>query len=60
MSADDLPIKEYLGDGVYITMDELGYIVMTTEDGSTATNTIYLERQVATALHEMLGKLLSE
>ena len=35
--------KRYLGDGVYCDRDERG-IVLTTEDGISATNTIVLEQ----------------
>lgn len=35
-------IKEYLGDGVYITKDDVG-LYLTTENGITISNTIYLE-----------------
>lgn len=39
------PDKRCLGDGVYIAFD--GYmVVLTTEDGVSATNTIYLEPAV--------------
>jgi hypothetical protein len=50
--------KEYLGDGVYAGWD--GYaIVLTTEDGIRATNTVVLEPDVYSALAryvERLGK----
>ena len=41
--------KEYLGDGVYVDV-EGAMIVLTTEDGIKATNTIYLEPEVYDAL----------
>lgn len=37
--------KEYVGDGIYIQKGEYNEIVLTTEDGITVTNTIYLEAQ---------------
>lgn len=41
--------KTYLGDGVYASYD--GYeVVLTTEDGISTTNTIFLEREVYEAL----------
>lgn len=41
--------KVYLGDGVYVTFD--GYrLVLTTEDGISTTNTIYLDSNVFTSL----------
>lgn len=41
--------KEYLGDGVYVGVDEFGAVVFTTEEGSGATNTIVLEPEVLAA-----------
>lgn len=43
--------KEYLGDAVYAAHDGF-HIVLTTEDGISATNTIYLEPGVFKALQE--------
>lgn len=37
--------KEYLGDGVYVEIEH-SMFKLTTEDGSSVTNTIYLEPQV--------------
>jgi len=42
--------KTYLGDGVYAQIDDAGQVVLTTEDGLRATNTIYLEPAVLDAL----------
>jgi hypothetical protein len=43
--------KQYLGDGVYVAMDESrDMLVLTTENGIEATNVIYLEEQVRDAL----------
>lgn len=48
--------KRYLGDAVYVKFD--GYhIVLTTEDGIRATNTIALEPSVFTALIDYKKKL---
>jgi hypothetical protein len=44
-----LPGKRYLGDGVYVEI-ESDMVKLTTEDGITATNTIYLEEPVINAL----------
>ena len=44
-----LPGKRYLGDGVYVEI-ESNMVKLTTEDGITATNTIYLEEPVINAL----------
>lgn len=43
--------KRYLGDGAYVDYDGFG-LVLTTEDGISATNTIYLEPKVWDALVE--------
>lgn len=42
--------KEYLGDGVYVAPDGFGGLLLTTEDGIRATNTIVLEPEVYNAL----------
>ncbi len=42
--------KIYLGDAVYAEVDELGDLVLTTEDGIRATNRIVLEPSVLIAL----------
>jgi len=38
--------KQYIGDSVYVALDEFGRLVLTTENGYTATNTIVLEAEV--------------
>jgi hypothetical protein len=48
--------KRYLGDGVYVDVDERG-IVLTTENGICATNTIVLEPEVMAALEQYLKAL---
>lgn len=51
--------KTYLGDGVYANFD--GYqIVLTTEDGYSVTNTIYLEPAVYTQLLRYAESLSEE
>lgn len=42
--------KRYIGDAVYAEIDEHGRLVLTTEDGIRATNTIVLEPEVWSAL----------
>jgi len=42
--------KEYLGDAVYVDMDQFGSMVLTTSDGMQDTNTIVLESEVIRAL----------
>ena len=50
------PEKDYLGDGVYINND--GYaLIMTTENGVEATNTIYLEPTVIFALLRYIKRM---
>ena len=46
-------IKQVAGDGAYVGIDERG-IVLTTEDGIWATNTIVLEPGVIAELEEYL------
>jgi len=41
--------RAYLGDGVYAYVDDFGGVVLTTEDGVKATNTIILEPDVLLA-----------
>lgn len=48
------PGKVYLGDSVYAARWERGGIVLTTENGYGASNTIYLEQEV---LYELLSYL---
>lgn len=45
----DLGFKSHLGDGVYADFDGF-MVVLTTEDGIRASNTIYLEPEVLRAL----------
>lgn len=51
--------KTYIGDGVYLDFDDYQF-VMTTENGIEATNTIYLEPEVAIALIECMRQKLAE
>ncbi len=51
------PHKQYLGDAVYADFDGF-FIVLTTENGVSATNTIMLEPGVAKKLGEYLKKFL--
>ncbi len=50
-------MKTYLGDAVYADFDG-HFIVLTTENGICATNTIYLEPAVQVALVEFIEKLV--
>lgn len=47
--------KEYLGDGVYVEMQNDYYVVLTTEDGIAVSNTIYLEPEVLIAFERWLN-----
>lgn len=51
------PSKTYLGDAVYAEADDFGGVILTTEDGLRATNTIELEPQVIRALQEYLAAM---
>lgn len=48
--------KSYLGDGVYAAVDERG-IVLTTEDGLAADNTIILEPDVYRAFMQWVARV---
>ena len=50
-------MKKYLGDAVYVDIEN-GMIKLTTEDGIAATNTIYLEPEVVTALLAYLKRIM--
>lgn len=50
-------MKEYLGDGVYIQLSPQGTIILTTEDGVSATNTIVLETEVLSKLSNYLQRV---
>ena len=48
---------DYLGDGVYIVVDQDGDGVwLTAEDGTRATDAVFLERAVCVHLLEYLGR----
>jgi len=51
--------KDYLGDGVYADVEN-GMIKLTTEDGISATNTIYLELEVFEKLELYVKRKLEE
>jgi hypothetical protein len=57
MSAPD---KVYLGDSVYVAASEGRGIVLTTENGALATNTIYLESEVIHGLLRYLDAVKSK
>lgn len=41
--------KLYLGDGVFVQRDSLDRVILSTEDGISVTNQIYLEGEVLAA-----------
>ena len=51
--------KTYLGDAVYVDFDGW-HIVLTTEDGISTTNEIFLEPEVIVALQQYLVELKKE
>ena len=48
--------KEYIGDSVYVEKNETGQIILTTENGCGASNTIILEPEVYYALVEFVNR----
>lgn len=54
-----MPNKTYLGDGVYAEFNGF-QIVLTTENGVSITNTIYLEQDVYESLVLFVGRLKEE
>lgn len=48
--------KEYMGDGVYAEANEHGGVMLTTEDGVSVTNSIYLEQEVIAGILRFLGR----
>lgn len=49
--------KVYLGDSVYAQVDELGRVVLTTENGFGPSNTIVLEPEVLAALERWIASV---
>jgi|HubBroStandDraft_5_1064220.scaffolds.fasta_scaffold38287_4 hypothetical protein len=50
-------MKQYLGHAVYVDYDAAIGLVLTTEDGFTATNTIFMDPEVYAALVEYVSRL---
>ena len=46
----------YLGDGVYIALNNAGQVELTTETGQEVTNTIYLEPEVVDAFMAWIAR----
>lgn len=51
--------KQYLGDAVYADFDGFG-IILTTENGICASNTIYLEPEIVAALNRYVEWLKTQ
>ncbi len=51
--------KEYLGDGVYLDFDGF-HIILTTEDGVSVTNTIFLEPEFPEQIVQYKANLLEK
>ncbi len=49
------PTADYLGDAVYAELEN-GYLKLTTEDGTRASNIIFLEPSVVAALKRYMEK----
>ena len=52
--------KSYLGDSVYVDINIDGQLVLTTENGMGASNTIYLEPEVYQALVSYVNRVMVE
>jgi hypothetical protein len=50
------PSRAYLGDGVYAALDEFGDVVVTTENGMYATNTIVMQPEVLENFERWLAR----
>lgn len=50
------PAADYLGDSVYADRDDFGALILTTENGIEASNTIILEPEVIRALLHYLAR----
>jgi hypothetical protein len=54
---DTMSGKVYLGDAVYAEADEFKAVILTTEDGRRATNTIVLDREIMAELLAWYARL---
>ena len=52
-------MKSYLGDGVYAEWDDCSNLILTTENGISVENQIYLEPQIFAALERFM-KIVKE
>lgn len=53
------PSKEYVGDGVYIQVHN-NQVMLTTEDGISVQNTIYLDIDMVENIHRYMQKVHSK
>lgn len=51
--------KDYLGDGVYVEVDQFGTLILTAENGVEIKNIIYLEPAVVDALNRYIDRINS-
>lgn len=52
--------KKYLGDGVYVDLNDSFQIVLTTENGIEATNEIYLDDEIIDELIKWRSELYAK
>lgn len=50
--------KDYLGDGVYVELNEYGQLVLETSDGIRVSNRIFLEPEVFLALNRFTDRMV--
>ena len=58
-AALSVDMKQYLGDGVYVDVEE-NWVVLTTEDGVKETNRIYLDQEVQLAFMKFMDGIYDE
>lgn len=52
--------KKYIGDGVYVELDNTNYaVILTTENGISIINRIVLEPEVLNSLNEYLKRMFA-
>ena len=51
--------KEYLGDGVYIAVED-GQLLLTTENGIAVTNSIYIDNTLLKRLNQFASKVYEQ
>lgn len=53
-------MKEYLGDGIYVEIDQFECLVLTTSDGISDTNRIIFEPEVFSELLNYIDRLIEK